>query len=130
MINQKPSQIEQIEALIHHKVYDLMMKYAPSREINAAEAYATVFSVKRNDVLDYLIKNYQLSDLVPMKAADRDGFYAIPERNGFRTYEQFLAWGGGGWMKDSEEIVPDELGVWNKFVDYILGTSGTGLTFD
>jgi len=124
MINQKPTKEEQIEALIHHRAYDLVMKYAPSEEINDAEAYAEVFTVKRKEILDHLIQHYQLGDLIHMQRSNKDGFYAIPEKNGFRTYEQERM------LKDNEQFISNEVDVWKQFVDYLLQTSGTGLDFD
>ena len=124
MTNQKPTREEQIEALIHHHAYDLVMKYVPSEELSDAEAYAEVFTVKRNDVLDYVVRDYQLSDLIPMKPSDRDGFYALPDKKGFRIYEQYNG------IKTTEKFVQNELNVWKRFVEYILRTSLTGLDFN
>lgn len=119
----KPSKEEQIEALIHHRAYDLVMECAPSEDISDAEAYALVFTVKRREVLEYLVQRYNISDLIKTELSNRDGFYAIPVSQGFRVYEQYNC------IKAMEKILSDELGVWNEFVSYILGTSGTGLDF-
>ena len=115
---------EQIEALIRHRAYDLVMECAPSKKISDAKAYAEVFTVKRTEVLDYLVRNYRLGDLVPTQPSNRDGFYALPDRRGFRIYEQYDG------LKTTEEFVPNELSVWKRFVDYILRTSLTGLDFN
>jgi len=123
MIKEEPTKQEQIEALIHHQAYDLVMKYAPSEELDE-EAYTQVFTVKRKDVLNYVAQHCQLKDLVHMGQSNRDGFYAIPVKGGFRVYEQYNT------IKTEEQIITEELGVWKQFVDYVLRTSGTALDFD
>ena len=123
MVGDKPTKKEQMEALIKHRAYDLVMKYAPSEELDE-KAYAYVFTVKRNEVFDYVVRHYQLADLIPMKPSDRDGFYAIPTKKGYKVYEQYNT------IKTSECIIVEKLDVWNEFVDHILGTSLTGLDFN
>ena len=123
MNSKKPSKQEQIDALIHHRAYDLVIKYAPSKDIDDAEAYRDVFTVKRSEILDYLTKNGRFGDLVRITPSDRDGFYAIPNKNSFNTYEQERN------FKAMEKNVPDVQSVWDLFLDYIIRTSGAGLKF-
>ena len=122
MNSQKPSKEEQIKAIIDHRAYDLIMKYTPPEKLSS-EAYAEIFSIKRDEILDFLVRNYQLGDLIPKKSMQKDGFYAIPVEGGFNCYEQYDG------LKAKKNLVVDVLGVWKKFVDYVIRTSGTGLEF-
>lgn len=117
-----PSKQEQIEALIRHEAYDLVMKYAPADQLTS-ESYQSVFSVNRADVLEYLERNYRIEDLISTAPQERDGFYAIPSPEGYRIYEQERN------VKIFEQHVSTEHDVWIAFVNYVLETSGTALDF-
>jgi hypothetical protein len=123
MIEMLPSKQEQIEALLQHKAYDLVVKYAPAAQLTS-RCYESVFSMKRFEILQYVERNYKIEDLVSTVPQQRDGFYAIRGVQGYRVYEQEHQ------LKIFEQHVSTEHDVWVAFVNYLLETSGTALDFN
>jgi len=101
--------------------YQLVQEYCG--EISS-EGYAKVFNVTRKEILHYLRSTYKLGALVRFRTSNEDGFYAIPIGGVFRVFEQY-----GRVSTDPQEVSGEE-SVWQLFVDYVVRTSGTGLSFD
>jgi hypothetical protein len=131
-----PSKKEQIEALLKFNAYKLVEKYISLPRIpeNATyitakdsktfrEAYKKIFSVKKQEISDYLERNYALKELINMKPSDDDGFYAIPLNSRFQIYEQERG------FRSLERFAKTEKEVWRNFVEYLIRHSGTGLDF-
>jgi hypothetical protein len=111
---------QQVEALLKDRAYDLVKsKYGAFHP----EAYSEVFTVTRAEILDYLRCNYKLNQVAKTQSGKDDGFYAISERDGFRVYWQERA------TRIDFGVVSSEVKAWAVFVEYLIRTSGTGLSF-
>jgi hypothetical protein len=117
-----PNKSEQIEALIKHEAAKLVEKNVPSHEWEN-DPYKKIFTVKRNEILQYVKERYPLDRLVHTKAGNSDGFYAIRHDKGYEVFEQER----GIKFNQVQGLILDE--VWSKYVDYLIRTSGTGLPF-
>lgn len=122
MTKPKPTKEEQILALMQWKAYDLAQRYASKKTLDEA-AYKEVFSIKRADIVDYLKKHAQPTDLI-QKDPKKDGFYLRPTTNGYIGYVQDTG------FKISEEEFGSIEDIWNKYADYLIRTSGTAIDFD
>jgi hypothetical protein len=119
----RPNKSEQIEALISHEAVKLVEKNVPSQEWRN-DAYKKIFTVKRNEILQYVKERYPLNKLVHTKEGNFDGFYAIQRVKGYEVFEQER----GIKFNQTQGLTLDE--VWSKYVDYLIRTSGTGLLFE
>ncbi len=119
----KPTIEEQIEAIVHHKAYELVMNYSGVDRVDK-QSYEQVFTVKRSEILAYIRNKYDLNDLIPRRSDIRDGFYAIPVSDGYRIYEQY-----DGHRTPPEDVAGKDI-LQEKYVDYLLRSSGTGLNFE
>jgi hypothetical protein len=118
----KPGKEEQIRALIEHRAYDLVRRYAGAGALDG-KAYQDIFSITKKDLLTFLQENHHIHDIIPQRKSKSDGFYAIPTKKGYETYEQY----DNHKTKSKELTNPQD--VWSEYVDYLIRTSGTGLTF-
>lgn len=116
-----PSKEEQIESILKLVAYKLATKYSPTDkdEVEINHVFKKIFSVRKEDVLNYLKENYPLQEVVNQNPKSiRDGFYAIPISTGYRTYRQERN------IKFDEEIVVSEDEVWSHLVDYLIASNG------
>ncbi len=119
---QKPTKDEQILSLISHQARELVEKYTSPEQLNVG-SYKEIFNVSKSDIAMYLKKHFALTDLVPSPESKKDGFYAISIEGGFRIYEQYDG------IRANEKTTSNSDGVWDAFAEYIIRTSGTGLSF-
>lgn len=119
----KASTEEQITALLTGKASELVQQCV-AHDMLGPKSYEEVFSLSKKEILDYLERHRRIEDVVFVCPGSRDGFYAVQTSSGFRTYEQYQG------LKANDGLVLDEHEVWKKFVDYLVRTSGTGLTFE
>ena len=117
-----PSKAEQVEALIRGSIFELTMKYA-GRNKSGRPFYSKVFNITRKEIEEYLREHYLLSDLAHSSPGLLDGIYIIPVIEGYLVYYQERR------TRNSEYLLPSENDAWKWYVDYILRTSGTGLTW-
>lgn len=118
-----PDKSKQIEALIQHKAAKLVEETFPSQEWGN-DPYRIIFTVTRNEIKHYIKERYSLDKLVYIKKGKLDGYYAIRRDNDYEVFEQER----GIKFNQTRVLTLDE--VWNKYVDYLIRTSGTGLSFD
>jgi hypothetical protein len=116
-----PSKEEQIESILKLVAYKLASEYSPTdkHEVEIDYLFKKIFTVRKQDVLNYLKENYPLQEVVNQNPKSiRDGFYAIPICSGYRTYRQERN------IKFDEEIVVSEDEVWSHLVDYLIASNG------
>lgn len=114
-----PSKEEQARALLNRTAYRLLERYPSDVD------YKDIFTIKKKDLFDYIKKNSRLEDLIFTRLGDNDGFYAIKEMEG-----EYLTFGQERGIRFDEVEVHSVDEVLNKFIDYLLSGSGTGLEFD
>jgi hypothetical protein len=117
-----PSKKEQIEALLNGEAYKLVEKYVSPKDLSG-NSYKEVFTVKKHEIVNYLKKNYALKEVLNQQPSNKDGFYVIPMYSSFKVYEQERG------IRFIEYVTNSEQEVWELFVDYLIRTSGTGLSF-
>jgi hypothetical protein len=116
-----PSKEEQIESILKLLAYKLASKYSPTYkdEVEIDNLFKKIFSVGKEDVLNYLKENYPLQEVVNQNPKSiRDGFYAIPISSGYRIYRQERN------IKFDEQIALSDDEVWRYFVDYLIASNG------
>ncbi len=118
-----PSKIEQIESLLNGTACELVERcVAPDRL--CSNSYAEVFTVSRREILEYIRKNHNLEEVAKNVPGEEDGFYVVPQGNGYLTYIQERQ------VRAEQVVVSSENEAWDRYLDYLIGYSGTGLTFE
>lgn len=114
-----PSKTEQIEAIIHDKVYDITIEYA-GRDKSGKPQYSKVFTVTKKEFEDYAKCHYRLDNLpfVHTEPREIDGLYIIPIKNGYRVYNQVRN------IHIEESLLTSERDVWNTYFNYTISTVG------
>jgi len=117
-----PGKEEQIEAIVHDRARDLVLRYA-WRDRSGRPRYPQVFTVSRKEVEQYVKEHYSLDTLPFVHSAPgrEDDIHIIPVPDGYRVYYQ-----EGGIHRD-EEVVPSEDDAWNFYLRCVLAVSSTGL---
>lgn len=123
MTEHKPAKKEQMEAILNGSAHELLKNYLSPEELKTlgTKAYDKFFTITKYDILNYLKEKYDLHDLILNKPAIKDGFYVITTENGFKIYEQYRG------ISSNISFTNNEEDIWDKFVNYLIKTSGTGL---
>jgi hypothetical protein len=120
-----PSKDEQIEALINGRAYELVLRFAGLDE-SGGPRYSEVFKVTKDEIKEYITRHYTLNNipLIHSSPSREDGIYLIPIHDGYEFYDIEHGIRFTGKKVDSEDEA------WSIVIDYILGTSGTGMKWE
>ncbi len=118
----KPSKDQQIRSLLDGTACELVETCVPPDRVSA-DSYSEVFTVSRSEILTHLQERHCLEDVVHTSPGPSDGFYALLLDGGFLTFVQERQ------IRTQEATVATKEDVWQKFVDYLIRHSGTGLEF-
>ena len=113
---------EQIEALIHHTTLELA-KQKGLIDKSGKIHWEGLFTVKRGEIENYVKHKYDLYHLPRIyyqPDLTKEGFFIIPDSNGFLTYYQERR------IQAMKKVVRSEEGTWKVYFDYVLSISGTG----
>jgi hypothetical protein len=122
----EPTKIEQFEALLNAKAFELAKQYCEEGR-SISECYRTTFTIKRKEFLAYVKENYRLSDLpfTRSKISNKDAFYILKGTgNKYRIYYQEKL------AHMNECFVIGQDAAYEKYIEHCLKCSGTGLPLD
>ena len=117
-----PTKEEQINALVMHQAYKLVTQMVPPGDLSG-DSYKKVFTVKRNEILNYAKAHFSMEEVMICRPGECDGFYVLSIPDGFEIYYQERL------IKVPIKVVGTSDDVWEEYVDYLIRTSGTGLDF-
>ena len=119
-----PSPKEQIEALISGSFRKIEEKYPNIK------TWEELFTVTKSEILTYIKENYSLKDLgmydnkCYLKLKKEKGKYVI------YTWDYEYEMRTGKVIDLREEFYDTEDEVYERYVRFLIGSSGTGLTFE
>ena len=136
VLHKIPTKEEQIEALINGKVASFMKECVDFEKTNKTsiedrmQYRKKVFTITKSEILAYIKENYSLKDLgmydnkCYLKLKKEKGKYVI------YTWDYEYEMRTGKVIDLREEFYDTEDEVYERYVRFLIGSSGTGLTFE
>ena len=120
-----PTKKEQIESLIdlHNTKHELAQKYN-------IETWEELFTVTKSEILSYIKSNYSLRDLGMYDQKCYLNLKKEGEKYIIYTWDYEYEMRTGEVIGMREEYYDSEDEVYERYVRFITGSSGTGLTFE
>ena len=120
-----PTKKEQIESLIdlHNTKHELAQKYN-------IETWEELFTVTKSEILSYIKSNYSLRDLGMYDKKCYLNLKKEGEKYIIYTWDYEYEMRTGEVIGMREEYYDSEDEVYARYVRFITGSSGTGLTFE